>query len=213
MAGEEAGGEDNTAAPPASAAPRPGRPAVLGRRLLDPRETAARGLALEEWHLRFANGVERRYRRLRLRDTQVVLVVPLLDPETVLLVREYAVGPDACLLQLPKGRIEAGEDPLAAADRELKEEIGKGARRLTAVNRFTALPGYLAQTTEIILAEDLYDERLPGDEPEPLEVVPWNMNRLYELASRPDCSEARTLAALYFVRDWLARRSPEHGRR
>jgi ADP-ribose diphosphatase len=58
-----------------------------------------------------------------------------------------------------------------------------------------------------VLARELYDAKLEGDEPEPLEVVPWRLDRLYELALREDCTEARSIAALYLVRDYLRRES------
>ena len=58
------------------------------------------------------------------------MVVPMLDEETVLLVREYAAGMHRYELGLVKGRIDAGETPAQAADRELKEEAGYGARRI-----------------------------------------------------------------------------------
>jgi hypothetical protein len=47
---------------------------------------------------------------------------------------------------------------------------------------------------------------LIGDEPEPLVVVPWPIDRLYELCHDEGCSEGRTIAALYMVREYLARR-------
>jgi ADP-ribose diphosphatase len=55
----------------------------------------------------------------------------------------------------------------------------------------------------LVLAEDLYPERLPGDEPEELEVIPWRLDRLDELMLRDDCSEGRSLAALFIVREVL----------
>jgi ADP-ribose diphosphatase len=134
-----------------------------------------------------------------------VLIVPVPDPETVLLVREYSAGMHRYELQLPKGRLEPDEDSLAAADRELKEEVGKGARDLRILTQFSALPGFMSHGTDIVLARDLYEESLEGDEPEPLEVVPWRFDRLYELALSEDCTEARSIAALYLARDYLQR--------
>lgn len=183
------------------------KPEILDSRLLSAEEIGARGFALEEMLLRFSNGVERRFRRIRPGGRQVVMIVPVIDPGTVLLIREYSAGVHEYQLQLPKGAVEPGEDLLEAANRELKEEAGKGARRLERINSLTALPGFMAQRTEVILAEDLYDERLPGDEPEQIEVVPWPLAELHTLAGRADCTEARSIAALYYVRDLLAART------
>jgi len=64
-------------------------------------------------------------------------------------------------------------------------------------------PGYLFHTTHIVLARDLYPRRLEGDEPEPIEVVPWKISQLDRLLQRDDFTEARSIAALYMVRDKL----------
>ncbi len=58
-----------------------------------------------------------------------------------------------------------------------------------------------------MLAEDLYPEQLEGDEPEPLEVIPWPLDRLHELMLRADCSEGRSLASMFIVREYLQRRA------
>lgn len=153
--------------------------------------------------LRFSNGVEVEYERLTSSMSGAVLVVPMLDRDTVLLVREYCGGTDRYELALPKGRVEAGEELLAAANRELMEEVGYGARELTRLRSLTLAPGYMQHSTHIVLARDLYEQRLPGDEPEPIEVVPWSLSRLTELFEREDFTEARSIAALFMVRDRL----------
>jgi ADP-ribose diphosphatase len=112
------------------------------------------------------------------------MVVPMLDDNTVLLIREYAAGVERYELMLPKGRIEDGESIVAAANREIMEEIGYGARRLTHLKSVTLAPGYFSHATHLVLAQDLYPERLEGDEPEAIEVVPWSLDRLTELCAR-----------------------------
>jgi ADP-ribose diphosphatase len=160
----------------------------------------------EELDLEFSNGERRRYTRLKARGPGAVIIAAMRDPKTILLVREYACGMHRYELGLPKGRIDDGEDILDAANRELMEEVGFGARRLTTLRAFTLAPAYMSHQTHLVLAEDLYPERLPGDEPEELEVVAWKLDALHELMLREDCSEGRSLAALYIVRDYLARR-------
>ena len=85
--------------------------------------------------------------------------------------------------------------------RELQEETGFGARKLTHIHSMTIAPGYLGHTTHIILAEELYPSTLSGDEPEMLEVSEWHFSQLPELLSRDDFTEARSIAAFYYVRD------------
>jgi len=87
---------------------------------------------VEELDLEFSNGERRIFHRLKPGGHGAVVVVPMLDDDTVLLVREYAAGLHRYELGLVKGRIDAGEDPVQAANRELKEEAGYGARRIQA---------------------------------------------------------------------------------
>lgn len=158
---------------------------------------------IEELDLEFANGASARYERLAGSGRGAVLIVPMLDPDTVLLIREYAAGVHRYELALPKGRVEPGEDLLKAANRELMEEVGYGARALRILRAVTAAPGYLGHTTHIVLAQDLYPQRAQGDEPEEIEVVPWRLSELGHLLQQEDCTEARSIAALFLAREAL----------
>lgn len=158
---------------------------------------------VEEVGLEFANGTVVQYERLSASPRGAVLVVPMLDEDTVLLIREYAAGVHRYELGLPKGMIEAEESILEAANRELMEEVGYAARDLRHLTSFTLAPGYFGHVTHVVYARDLYERRSPGDEPEEIEVVPWRMSALRRLVAQEDCTEARSIAALYMVRDML----------
>ena len=160
---------------------------------------------IERLELVFSNGVERVYQRLVTSGLGAVIIVPMLDENTVMLVREYAAGIHAYEIGLPKGRLEKGENILEGANRELMEEIGYGARDLKELTTLTLAPGYMTHRTHLVLAQDLYKESLPGDEPEPLECIPWPIADIGALISRDDCTEGRTIAALYIARDFLAK--------
>ncbi len=170
-------------------------------------ETIARSrlFRVERIALRFANGVEADYERLAGSSLGAVLVVPMLDTDTILLVREYAAGTDRYELGFPKGRVEPGEDVVEAANRELMEEIGYGAHRLDTLRTMTVAPGYLGHTTTALLARGLYPQRIPGDEPEEIEVVPWPVERIEALLEQKDLTEARSIAALFLTRERLDR--------
>ncbi|MGY6276013.1 ADP compounds hydrolase NudE [Methylomonas sp. MgM2] len=162
---------------------------------------------IESLDLEFGSGQYRRYERLAKNGSSgAVLVVPMLNRKTVLLVKEYAAGLHRYELGLPKGKIDAGENNLSAANRELKEEAGYGARRLHYLHTVSLAPAYLEHTIDIILAEDLYPDKLCGDEPEELEVIPWNIEQIPELIATGECSEARTIAALYLALEYLNKR-------
>lgn len=163
-------------------------------------------LHVEQVDLEFSNGEQRTYERLKGRGPGAVIIVPMLDDETVLLVREYSVGVNRYELGLPKGKLDLGETAEQGADREMKEEIGYGARKLKNLHALSLSPAYMTHVAYVVLAQDLYPERLPGDEPEELEVVPWKLSELHELIGREDVSEGRSIAALFMAREYLAGR-------
>lgn len=158
---------------------------------------------VEQLDLEFSNGEKRTYERLISRGVGAVIVAAMPDPDHVLLIREYACGVHRYELGLPKGRLEPGETRLEGANRELQEECGYGARDLVELGHLTLAPGYMTHATHVILARDLYPSRLPGDEPEELEVIRWPLDNLAELIQRPDCTEGRSIAALFMVREWI----------
>lgn len=179
----------------------PEKPKVLATKLI----ATSRLFTIEQMHLRFSNGQEREFERLKSRFHGAVMIVPLLDNDTILLVREYAAGVDDYTLGFPKGLMHEGEDILLAANRELMEEVGYGAKKLDYLTSMMAMPGYMKNTMKVVLARDLYPAKLEGDEPEELEVVPWHISELATLLARDDFCEARSIAAIFLVRELLAK--------
>ncbi len=185
------------------------KPTITATRIV----AESRIFRIESLDLTFENGQRRTYERLsRGQSRGAVLVIAMPDPEHVLLVREYAAGFDRYELGLPKGLVEPGETYLNAANRELKEETGFGGHQLTHLGAFSLAPAYLQHETQIILAQDLYPESLPGDEPETLEVVTWRLDQIYKLIQGGECTEARSIASLYFVQNYLAEIAEESDR-
>jgi ADP-ribose diphosphatase len=161
----------------------------------------SRLFAIEQIDLTFSNGVKREYERMQGYGRGAVLIVPMLNNETLLLVREYCAGTHSYELGFPKGLIDEGESAEHAANRELKEEVGYGAEKLTHVHRVATAPAFFSASMEIFLAEHLYAEKLLGDEPEELEVVEWKIADYLSLLAQPDFNEARSIAALMLVKD------------
>lgn len=177
----------------------PPKPKILSQTTL----AKSRLFHIEALDIEFSNGQQRSYERLKRGNAGgAVLVVPMVDANTVLLIREYAAGIHRYELGLPKGKIDAGESILEAANRELKEEVGYGAHKLHHLISLSIAPSYLEHTIDIVIAEDLYPEKLVGDEPEELEVVAWDINDIEALLATGECTEARSIAALFLARQY-----------
>jgi ADP-ribose pyrophosphatase len=103
-----------------------------------------------------------------------VVIAPVLDDGSILLVRQYRHAIGDWLLELPAGRLARGEDPLRAAQRELEEETGYRARRWQALTRFYPAPGFCSELMHAFAATELESagpQRLAQDADEELELV------------------------------------------
>ena len=124
------------------------------------------------------------------------------DGEHVWLVRQprEAIGEPA-LLEIPAGRLDVdGEQPLQAAQRELAEEIGHGARHWEQIVTYYTGAGFTDERVHLFCATHLYPEHADSGEDERIEIVPWPLARLQQAIA--ECRDAKTLIALF----WLARR-------
>ena len=130
-------------------------------------------LTLREDVWRLPTGREQAYPVLQVGLT--VGVVPFVDPEHVLLIRQFRHLPREDSWELPGGGGLPGESPEAAAQRELREEGGYRAGRLTFLTRFFPSNAYLDETAYCYTGEDLVADPLASDDDEFFErrVVPF----------------------------------------
>jgi ADP-ribose diphosphatase len=83
---------------------------------------------------------------------------------------------------------------------------GLSERIVEVLRALSLAPTYMSHQSWLVLARDLYPQRLPGDEPEELEVIPWKLSGLHTLLAEPEVSEGRSIAALFIAREYLAGR-------
>jgi ADP-ribose pyrophosphatase len=141
---------------------------------LDSATRYARGkLALREDTWRLPDGTARVYPVLVVGPG--VAVLPFVEPDRVLLVRQYRHLQRGMSWELPGGGALPGEAPEAAAQRELREEGGYRAARLTFLTRFYPSNAYLDETAYCYVATELTPDPLPSDDDEFFErtIVPW----------------------------------------
>ena len=180
------------------------KPQILDRHMV----AQSRLFTIESMELRFSNGVERTYERLVPGGSGAVMMVPINEKGEVLLIREYGAGMEDYTLTLPKGAVDLGETMEQAALRELQEEIHFGAKQLHFLKKMSLSPSYMKSGIDVLIALDLYQASLPGDEPEPLEVVTWPLADIDTLVMRADVTEGRAIAALYMAKAWLEDHQP-----
>lgn len=178
------------------------KPIILKRKI----HSQSRLFTIEQVDLEFSNGEQRQYERIVAPAAAAVMIIPVLDEQHVIMIREYSVGTESYELVFPKGKIDPGENILQAANRECMEEIGLRPNNLTTLGHMTIAPGYLGFLTHIVLAENLQPETREGDEPEELQQLVCNIHDINHLIENENLTEARSIAALYQVRDILLQR-------
>ena len=159
---------------------------------------------VEQMSLEFSNGNQRLYERLPSRKGPgAVMVIAMKDDHTVLLTREYCAGLEGYDISLPKGGMDHNETIEEAAHRELQEEVGYGARSYKLLKVLSVSPGYMSSQIAVVLATDLYESRLEGDEPEPIIVFPFSLHDIEALVQQEDLCDGRCIAALYMAKQYL----------
>lgn len=121
------------------------------------------------------------------------------DPD-ILLIRQYRHAAGQFLLELPAGRIEPGERLLPAAKRELLEETGYRAKRWTKLVQYYASPGFVAESMDILLAEDMVEAPGEGtpDEDERIELHPTPLSEAVRLALTGKLHDGKSLIGVLF---------------
>lgn len=137
-------------------------------------------------------------------------VIVALTPEgKVLMVRQYRHAAGEFLLELPAGTLEPGEDPAAAAARELQEETGYRPGRMVQIGGFYSAPGFCSEFLYCFLAEDLTPSRLECDPDEQIEAVEVPVDEAWRMAASGEIRDAKTLAGLMLA---LGPAGPGHNR-
>lgn len=129
------------------------------------------------------------------------------DPD-IILIRQYRHAAGQFLLELPAGRIEPGEAPLAAAKREMIEETGFRAKRWTMLTKYFASPGFLGESMQIYLARDIREGASTPEEDEHIEIIRTPLSEVMALIAANKIHDGKTLigVSLYAA----ARREGRH---
>jgi 8-oxo-dGTP pyrophosphatase MutT (NUDIX family) len=123
-----------------------------------------------------------------------VVMVPI-EHDHLLMVRQPREAVEELMLELPAGKLDApGEDPQAAAVRELAEEVGREAGQWSYLGGFYTAPAMLTEFIHLFIAADLRPSDVPPIPEEEIEIVPVPLSQLPTLITR--VRDAKTLVGL-----------------
>jgi ADP-ribose pyrophosphatase len=127
-----------------------------------------------------------------------VVVLPFVDAQRILLIRNRRYAISEILLELPAGTLEKGEAPMNCAGRELLEETGYLAQRLRPLVHFYTSPGILTERMYAFTAHDLQRRTASLEEGEEIEVVPATLNEAIDMIRDGQIQDGKTIATLLF---------------
>lgn len=151
------------------------------------------------------------FEREIIRHPGAVCVVALEgDPLTILLVRQYRGSVDRPILEVPAGKLDIPDEPrVVAAERELAEEVGRTAGKVTDLGSFLNSPGFTDELTTCFLAEDLtvIERNAHGIEEEFMTTVPVLLSDFWPMVQNGEIVDAKTIIAVTYAERTLAARS------
>ena len=128
-----------------------------------------------------------------------ISVIPVTDDGKLLFVRQYRVGVEGSLLELPAGVLDDEEEPWVGARRELREETGMDATELLKLGQAYLAPGYCDELMYFYLARQLTHAPLAQDDDEFLNLEAISIAEAYGMARRGEIHDSKTLAALFLA--------------
>jgi len=158
------------------------------------------------WECRIFRVIEREqtgrsgavHKRYIVKHPGGVGVLPVLDSDHVVLIRQYRIAVDQYIYEIPAGLREAKEmaNPEETARRELKEETGYTAARWARLPSIWSSPGFCAESIDIFLAEDLTPGETALEDGEDLSTEILDREQIKAMIQEEKIKDAKTLVAL-----------------
>jgi len=130
-----------------------------------------------------------------------VCLIPILPDGKICLIRQFRYGPGEEFIEIPAGKLDAGEAPLDCAYRELEEETGYRTNKLTLLTNIHPAIGFSNEKMWMYLAEELELSKKKLDEDEFLELLPTPLNKALEWVFSGKITDVKTIIGIMWMKE------------
>lgn len=131
-----------------------------------------------------------------VRHPGAVAILPIDNLGNIYFVKQFRKAIDNELMEIPAGKLEAGEEPSECALRELQEEIGFTSNKLTYITKIFTSPGFADEKIYIFKAENLVKSELKKDDDEFIKIYKYTPDEAFGMIKNGTITDAKTIIAL-----------------
>jgi len=128
-----------------------------------------------------------------------VVIVPILPNGEIALIKQFRYAAGSEFIELPAGKLDAGEDPEECALRELEEEIGYRANKIKFLANIHPAIGFTNEIMGVFLAENLEKTEHNRDKDEFLELVPTTLTEALNLVWENKITDVKSIIGLLWL--------------
>lgn len=137
------------------------------------------------------------------------VIAAVTDEGKMVMVRQYRKPANRVVFEVPAGKIDPGEEPLATAARELEEETGYTADNIEFITSFYPTVGYSEEQLYLFLASGLTAGETSFDENEAIDLEDVEITMLHDMVMKGEIHDAKSMIAILMVYDLLNSKKPQ----
>ncbi len=134
-----------------------------------------------------------------IRNPGASVIAPITEDGHVILVKQYRKPIEEVSLEIPAGKLDHGEEPIQCAARELKEETGYAAKKLTKIMTLHPAPAFADEILHIFIATGLSLGEVCPDEDEFIHSGKYKLDEVINMIQDGTIKDAKTVAGILFV--------------